>query len=327
MHANMTLTEFTKDWFIFNRCPYIQGKIRRGGHFSQSVADSKRQQLEDYILPQFGKKRLDEISSEGIEGWLFMLQDKGLSNSTINHFYATLRLILKEAERKQLITDNPINRVPPFINNPKEKGTITQEESNQLFQGKALSEVWRNHFLHYMINRTASLSGMRLGEIQALRREALQKDYIVVSRSWDRKYGEKETKTGITRHVPVPADLIRALGELADRQSSGPYLFSSSDGKTPIHHRIIYQHFYAALVKIGIDPEERKKRNITFHSWRHYFNSLLRLQGVPDHITQLIIGHSNDRMTNHYTHLHPQELSQAMAERITSLEIQVPQDL
>lgn len=64
---------------------------------------------------------------------------------------------------------------------------------------------------------------------------------------------------------------------------------------------------------IGIDQVERKNRVISFHSWRHYYNSYLIVKGVSLPIIQAIIGHSGDgKMTKHYTKLNIDDLKQSL---------------
>jgi len=64
---------------------------------------------------------------------------------------------------------------------------------------------------------------------------------------------------------------------------------------------MLTEELYHALDKIKINTAERKKRNITFHSWRHFFNTLLRSKGIPDSITQKLTGHKTLEMTDRYT--------------------------
>ncbi len=56
------------------------------------------------------------------------------------------------------------------------------------------------------------------------------------------------------------------------------------------------------MEKMGINEDERKVRNITFHSWRHFFNSTMRSHNIADSKVQKITGHKTDAMTEHYTH-------------------------
>ncbi|MCB1318498.1 MAG: tyrosine-type recombinase/integrase, partial [Leptospiraceae bacterium] len=53
---------------------------------------------------------------------------------------------------------------------------------------------------------------------------------------------------------------------------------------------------------IGIGDRERRERNLSFHSWRHFANSLFVSKGIPLLEVQSLIGHSSVRMTNHYFH-------------------------
>jgi integrase len=64
----------------------------------------------------------------------------------------------------------------------------------------------------------------------------------------------------------------------------------------------IHDSFYRALAAKGIKEEEREKRNITFHSWRHFLNSQLLVNGVNEAKTRKITGHSTAAMTLSITH-------------------------
>ncbi|MDI9424744.1 MAG: tyrosine-type recombinase/integrase, partial [Spirochaetota bacterium] len=48
-------------------------------------------------------------------------------------------------------------------------------------------------------------------------------------------------------------------------------------------------------------PErERVRRNLTFHSWRHLFNSILVNARIPAEKIRTITGHLTPEMTAHY---------------------------
>jgi integrase len=64
---------------------------------------------------------------------------------------------------------------------------------------------------------------------------------------------------------------------------------------------LILKALYGAFKKIGISLEERKERNITFHSWRHFYNSLMRGK-IHDSKLRRLTGHKTLEMTEHYTH-------------------------
>ena len=60
--------------------------------------------------------------------------------------------------------------------------------------------------------------------------------------------------------------------------------------------------FYEVLDKVGIDEEERKKRNITFHSLRHSFSTLSRDFEISQEDRMLVLGHKSTKINDRYTH-------------------------
>ena len=56
------------------------------------------------------------------------------------------------------------------------------------------------------------------------------------------------------------------------------------------------------LNAICIPADERKKLNLTFHSLRHTFITLGRIDGISDLEIQTIAGHSSRGMMERYTH-------------------------
>ena len=152
-----------------------------------------------------------------------------------------------------------------------------------------------------MANLLSAATGMRMGEIQALRKSDLypedKPDRIIVTHSWDRSFGLKGTKTGKSRVIPLSPLLRRKLFLLMMR---GPedFLFPNPTLEKPVYERTLTDSLYTALEKLGISEAERKERNITFHSWRHFFNTFLRKQGIQDSKVQMVTGHSSVEMTD-----------------------------
>lgn len=68
-----------------------------------------------------------------------------------------------------------------------------------------------------------------------------------------------------------------------------------------IDHKAIEKRYKNAFAEIGIDEEQRKSRNITFHGYRHFFNTFMRGR-VKDSQLQKITGHKSIEMTEHYDH-------------------------
>jgi len=59
---------------------------------------------------------------------------------------------------------------------------------------------------------------------------------------------------------------------------------------------------------VGLGPDIRELRHITFHSARRFFYTLLRHGGVSDDMLRKFTGHDSVEMTDHYTDYLPEDL-------------------
>jgi len=306
-NSRLFFEEYTKDWFTQDKCPYHQVRIKKGRTFSKSSIDNKRRILKRHLLTFFTGKKLDLISTRDIESWLSDKRDSGYSHNSCNHYLAVLRLIMGEAKRNEDIPENPVSSVIPYAKNSKEKGILTSEEFKTLFDPADVQRNWGGSELHFLINYTAALTGMRIGELLALTKENIEGQFIRVKHSWDRTYGIKSTKTGKNRTVPIPTELSKRLLALVNKSNSR-YIFSCKSPFSPVDHKTVQIYLKRALKGIGISDTERKQRNITFHSWRHFANTKMRERGMADSVVRSILGHESSRMTDLYSHIDVREI-------------------
>jgi integrase len=150
-------------------------------------------------------------------------------------------------------------------------------------------------------------TGMRQGEILALKpsdlRECGEAGYIDVRYSMDRVYGLKEPKCGSYRIIPLSTKMNQLLRSFTTQEgiAANEFIFHGESRDTPIDYKATNRALYRALAKIGIDNTNRKERNITFHSWRHFFNTNMRGK-ISDDKLRLLTGHRTKTMTEHYTY-------------------------
>lgn len=297
--TNYQFSKYTADFFIYDRCPYIKSRILHDKSYTKGWAQAQRNLLTKRIIPAFGDTDIRGIFEKEIEDWLFNLKAEGLGTKTVNHLMGIVRIIFGYALKNHDIDENPMAHIELFALSTPEKGIFTRDELRRLFSD-SFNAGWDSK-LHYALNLTAAMTGMRLGELLALRHEMVQPDRITVAHSWSCTDKLKSTKTGKTRYIPIPEALFRLLDSLkTNRQSSG-FIFSKN-GKTPIDHKTVYKHFYLALEKIGIDRSVRHARNLTFHSYRHGFNTMLLESGLAPETVRLLTGHSAG-MTARYSHI------------------------
>ena len=311
LRRSLRFAAYTKNWFDWDESAYITRKRKRGA-LSHSAVDNQAQLLHNHINPSFKDMLIDRITSEEIEDWLIQLADKK-SPATANRSLSVLKVIFKEAQRLGHIAISPATNIEKLHEPEREKDYLTGDEVDELFTWKNFDFVWGGDLNHYLINALGSTTGMRMGEIQALRWEDIYDGHIHVNGSWDRKYGIVPPKAKSKRWVPLITPIEQALQRLksqslpAPHNSDNTFIFSNSLGTKPVDHKLIAKRLYAALSQIGIDERERRKRNITFHSWRHAFNTNL-LGKVSEADLRRVIGHRTTAMTDHYDHLTKQSV-------------------
>jgi len=156
--------------------------------------------------------------------------------------------------------------------------------------------------MYYDINLLASITGLRISECLALHPEDVHADHVTISKAWNIKYeeGPQKTKRG-TDQLPVPNFVADRLLTVAGITPPGGYIFSLSDGKRPGTANRVNDALVDALKQIGISDELRRKRKISFHSWRAFANTYFRSQGVADAKVREITRHESEDMTELYT--------------------------
>ena len=306
--------DYAVNWWVWEKCSYIRNKLARSPSnrptISKKHAREMRSVLELYVLPTFGRLRLSTINPRAIETWMFSLKDKGLSSKRVNNITSCLRVMIREAVRLGVVQRNPFDAVRPFADNCQERGILTIDEVRQLFDAKNISSVWKDHLLYRSINLMAAATGMRQGEILALRDDDLKDGYVHVGHSWSSKDGLGPTKSRQERDVPIPSRVLESMKPFI---GAGGFIFSFTRGQSSATGNRVTGALYTALKKIAISEQQRKKRNLAFHSWRHFFNSTMRARSVPSLLIQRVTGHSTAEMLKKYTHFSIQDYKPILA--------------
>jgi hypothetical protein len=130
VESSIRLEEFAKDFFRWDTCSWIQRQHAKDRSFGEYQARMRRAHLDGHILPEFGKKRLAELTGPAIERWLLRLP---LANQTKNHILYTFKIVLREAKRERLIRESPLQESEPLARNAKGRDVLTMEELGKLF--------------------------------------------------------------------------------------------------------------------------------------------------------------------------------------------------
>ncbi len=74
----------------------------------------------------------------------------------------------------------------------------------------------------------------------------------------------QKTKICNSREVPTPQVMTEILVDIKPSHPDG-FIFSLDGDRTTFDGNKLKEALYTALLNIGIQKDERKKRNITFH--------------------------------------------------------------
>lgn len=317
---------FSRDFFDYETSPYIKkhkGEEKCMGH---DWADTCQKRLEKYLTPYWGEYQLKDITPYLINEWLDNLYDqkdkagKDLSPATVKQIFGIFKVILDEAVKKGKMEKNPCK--DDIVDKPtKTKGEkrnfLPRGTIEVLFAPENIAELWGNDKMpHYVANLLSAMTGMRLGEIMALRNEDIRgtdrEPFLFIQHSYSKKYGLKDTKTKQKRAIPIHPHILNLLNEI--KPASG-YVFSLDGGATPIKEGI-RRILYRAMRRLGISKEEREAHNVVFHSWRYYCDTILLESGIPIAGVQAITGHKTEEMTEHYSRVD----ARAFGRRVQSIQ-------
>ncbi|MDD3790884.1 MAG: site-specific integrase [Sphaerochaetaceae bacterium] len=332
--------DFVKEFWDFDNSLYIRRRNQKSPNsIGKDYANLMFGNFVRHAIPHLPENlKINEVTAIHIENVVDQLLDANtLSNATIQKVVQSMSVPLKEATRKKMIAHNPMDGVEPLSNTPKERGIYTIEELLKVMEylykkgtvgvtemrpvrGPDKTVVEKPYEVKtdlkpYLAVALASYTGMRAGEIRALSTDQIQiiddkYGIINVDRAYNYYAGLKSTKGKRSRRVPLPRHLCDALLKEA---SINPYegstlvFWNKKSEINPISPNYILNQFYIALEAIGVTEQQRKERNVDFHSLRHTFNSFLRGK-VNEKMLRSIVGHESITMTDRYTHETDNEL-------------------
>lgn len=137
----------------------------------------------------------------------------------------------------------------------------------------------------YIATKLMIHTGMREGETRALKISQIEKVLsdkgentkiyrIHIDSSWETKTRKsKSTKSGKPRDAYIWEDLAKDLIDLYnDKKSPSGLIFcSNSNPNQPFVKDCFEKYLYPALKKIGITEQQRERRKISVHSFRHFY--------------------------------------------------------
>ena len=276
-------------------------------------------QLDKHILPALGSYRLCDVNRLVIQQFLLGRKRKGYSSSTVHGIHTTLAKVLQGAVEHGYLETNPARAIQIGEREPTRQRTLLSPLQVQTLLS-SLTEPCRTVVL------TAVLTGMRIGEILALRWKRLDflRATIEVAETFsDGQFGTPKTKSS-RRVIPMSAALQEALAahklNCKWTRQEDP-VFSTPKG-TPLSPKNLYNRVLAPTCdRIGLP-------RVSWHCFRHINATLLGEVGESVKTAQAILGHSDLGTTlNTYMHAIPDSQRRAVERVAGVLFPDVPKSL
>ena len=241
-----------------------------------------------HILPRFGSKKLDQIKPSMLSLWQSeMLEKQGLSPKRIRDIRSVLSVILEDAVNDELIGSNPARKMAKL---PMQQAAAIEPFSFE--EIKAILEAAEGHFANMFA--VGFFTGMRIGEILALRWEDVNFDTATISIKATVGRGLITTpKTaGSIREIEILDVLMPYLRDQYEQTGEwGTFVFLN---EANTHYfdssKIRLPHWKNALEKAGV-----KYR--TLYQMRHTFASMMITNGENVLWVSSMMGHTTPEMT------------------------------
>ncbi|MHB8342756.1 MAG: tyrosine-type recombinase/integrase [Ferrimicrobium sp.] len=275
---------------------------------SPSTLQTYSKRAEALATSPLGGISLDELSGAHIDRLYASMSKRGSSYYVLRQVHVVLRSALEQATKWGYLDRNPAKQasLPPAP-------TIEMAVPSVDQLVRILSEARASHPQWEAMIALAALTGLRRGELCALRWSDLHGSDLLVQRAlvYTRATGIQEgpTKTRQSRSVSLAGlaraiiarqqeDLISIALGMALPLAGDPFLFfGDPDGGTPLHPDSVSKVFRRIADKFGW-------REIHFHSLRHFSATQLIAAGVDVRTVAGRLGHSDPSITLRvYSHL------------------------
>ena len=249
-------------------------------HLSKKKGAKKLKYTLAAIKKHFGNKPLAKITTEDVQ----LFYNKRLeetSASTANRHFTILRAVINKVIKLKLYEgENPCKGVDREKENPARTNYLEADQIRDLI---SLAPARSQNLIALAIG-----TGMRRGEI-------LRLDWHDI----DLRNGIIHihlAKSGLSRDIPIIGSLKQVLLSMNPPASGRVF---------PLTEKMVEYDFKKARRNAGIT-------GLHFHDLRHTFASHFMMNGGLLSMLQLILGHSDIRMTQRYAHFSPTYLKQAI---------------
>ncbi len=228
----------------------------------------------------------------------FLLSETKMSQSLINKSYIMLKKTLNEAIKRKIIIENPIAdlRKPKSSQRREKVRALTTDEEMRLYKVLTTEDV---NYSHQML--LSMLTGMRMGEINALTRSDIDLRFKTISVNKTMARGIKgeafvsdspKTENG-NRLIPISETVKPLIDEIMF--CAGEEFLFQWNGKL-VNTSQVNMQFQRIMEKHDI-LDKKVKGRVSLHSLRHTFATRCIEAGMQPKVLQHLLGHSDIKIT------------------------------
>jgi integrase len=270
-------------------------------------------------------KHLEVVRVADIAGFYKAERGKGKSVATCVLNVKVLKSIFRAATKMAGLKQSPAEG----FEFPAEEGDSVEREVFTPSEVKLMIEAAGNEDWPGVI-RLAFFTGMRLGDCVNLQWRSVDLGRKVIEFT-PRKTANRARAGGKPKRIAVPMhpELESALAAMPGADGSpDASLFPSLAGKTSAGRLGLSMSFSRIMEKAGVDSVVRREKSgkagrtvraRSFHALRHSFVTALANAGVSLEHRKLLAGHTEEQMTERYSHTGI-EILRAGVDRLPGLE-------
>lgn len=294
---DVKFSDYLENFWTYEKSEYIQEKLKSGKTVGKSRVQATLFRIKKYWNPFFKEKLLGEITRQDLKDFQVYLQKLEISSDTKNDIWLAGAQAIRYAYNNEILERDITAGLTGFHGKNKKREILTPEMAHALFEVE-----WPSVFSK-LANILAMVTGLRAGEIRALRKCDLGENCLYIKHSWSDLDGLKSTKNGEERTVLLPfPQIIHNLLELAESNpfdaTMNAFVFYATIPGKPIDTDVFLDGLRYALVQIGVSKENAKK--YCFHAWRHFYASYMK-DKVSAKLLQSQTGHKTLAMLEHYS--------------------------
>lgn len=258
----------------------------------------------------FFKKPIESINQEDIEMFIVKtVKQKKLCKKACKTLFGYIKNTIQSARINKIITDNPMEFLEEkqfykFCEEKKrseEKTVISDERMMALYQQFLEDYEKQPFYIPTYAVHLAALTGMRVGELAALRWDSITEEYIIIDKSekYDRstkEYFIDSTKNEKERIFPITQEISELLNKIKNSEMKAGYIcewvFANENGR--IHAPVISSCLKNKCKQIGITE-------VGIHAYRRTLNSKMKCDGVSTTVAASLLGHTEEVNDKYYT--------------------------